>query len=176
MFRRHTPESCLAALSIKTWHERLAHQNIGYVRDSLVRNNIKFVDDWNDHVCEGCDYGKHHRDSHPINTKVANHILDVVHVDLCEMEVVSLGGAKYFLLIDDFSHYKTVYFLKSKDEDGSKLDEFMKLVANQFGTKIKCLKSDNGSEIENLDTNNDLGIFHHKSSVYTPQQNGCVER
>ncbi|KAK5638228.1 hypothetical protein RI129_012523 [Pyrocoelia pectoralis] len=50
----------LSAVSIKLWHERLAHQNVRlkYVRDVLKRNNIKFIDDWNDYVCEGCIYGK----------------------------------------------------------------------------------------------------------------------
>ena len=35
-------------MSIKKWHEKLAHQNISYVRDILKKNNIKYVDDWDD--------------------------------------------------------------------------------------------------------------------------------
>lgn len=38
-------EYSLSAVSIKIWHERLAHQNIGYVRDILKRNKIACIDD-----------------------------------------------------------------------------------------------------------------------------------
>lgn len=35
---------CLVSTSLRKWHERLAHQNIRYVKDALVRNKIKFTD------------------------------------------------------------------------------------------------------------------------------------
>lgn len=180
MFRQELDEKCMVTVSIKTWHERLAHQNIKYVRNILKKHKIKYVDDWNDNVCTGCVYGKQHRISHPINPKVAENILDMIHVDLCEMNMHSLGGAKYFLLLkDDFSHYRTVYFLRTKDEATEKLNAFMKMVENQFDRKVKCLRSDHGTEIKNADTRrllNELGVFHTKSNVYTPQQNGRIER
>lgn len=55
----------------------------------------------------------------------------------------------------------------------------MKMVENQFNSKIKCLRSDNGTEIKNANTQKllkELGIFHTRSSAYTPQQNGRIER
>lgn len=55
----------------------------------------------------------------------------------------------------------------------------MKMVENQFDRKIKCLKSDNGTEIKNANTQKfleELGIFHTRSNAYTPQQNGRIER
>lgn len=102
-------------MSIKTCQcSWLAHQNVKYVKNILKQNSIKFLDDWKDYVCSGCVYDKQHHISHPKNLKVADKILDVVHVDLCEMNVRSLGGAKYFLLFkNEFSHFRTVYFLKS---------------------------------------------------------------
>lgn len=131
-------------------------------------------------MCSGCVYGKQHHNSHPKNSKVAEKLLDVVHVDLCEMNIKSLGGAKYFILFkDEFSHFRTVYFLKTKDESAYKLKSFAKMVQNQFDSQIKCLKSDNGTEIKNVETRkflDDLGVFHIKSNVYTPQQNGRIER
>lgn len=179
MFRRQESEKCMIT-SIKVWHDRLGHQNIQYVRDILNRNNIDYVDDWNDYVCAGCVYGKQHRISHPKNPKVAENVLDLIHVDLCEMNILSLGGAKYFLLLkDDLSHFRTVYFLKTKDEAVLKLNAFMKMVENQFGRQIKCLKSDNGTEIKNANTKkmlDELGVLHIKTNAYTPQQNGRIER
>lgn len=180
MFRQEKSEKCLIANSIRLWHERLAHQNVKYVRDILNKYCIKYIDDWNGYVCPGCVYGKQHRISHPINSKVAENILDLIHVDLCEMNIKSLGGAKYFLLFkDDYSHCRTVYFLKTKHEAISSLNNFMKLVENQFDKRIKCLRSDNGTEIKNAESKkilDDLGVFHTISNVYTPQQNGCIER
>lgn len=180
MLRVQNPNACLMTVSIKTWHERLAHQCIKYVRDILNRSQIDYIDDWDDHVCVGCVYGKQHRISHPRNLKVANSILDLVHVDLCEMNLLSLGGAKYFLLFkDDFSHFRTVYFLKAKNEVFFKLKTFLKMVENQFGRTIKCLKSDNGTEIKNANVEQllrELGIRHEKSVAYSPQQNGRIER
>lgn len=82
--------------SIRTWHEKLANQNIKYVRDILNKNGGEYVDDWDNYVCEGCAFGKQHRVSHPRNFKIAENVLDVIHVDLCEINILSLGGAKYF--------------------------------------------------------------------------------
>ena len=163
----------LIATLIVIWHERLAHQNLKYVKDILDRNNIKYIDDWNNRVCEGCIYGKQHRISHPKNEKVAAQSLDLVHVDLGEMNVTSIGGAKYFLIFkDDYSHFRTVYYLKSKDEAPDKLKIFLTQVENQFGRKVKELSSDHGTEIKNKTTCQLLeerGIKHTFSNVHTPQ-------
>ncbi|KAK9870289.1 hypothetical protein WA026_006376 [Henosepilachna vigintioctopunctata] len=179
-FRLEPPEKCLLNVSIKKWHERFGHQNVVYVRNILKRNGINYQDDWDDYVCPGCTYGKQHRVSHPANTKRSSKPLDLIHVDLCEMNILSLGGAKYFLLFkDDFSHFRTVYFLKNKSEAAEKLKAYIKLVKNQFGKNVKTLRSDNGTEIKNGDVNKfleSLGIFHSKSCAYTPQQNGRIER
>lgn len=179
-FRRQKSESCLISSSLRKWHEKFAHQNIGYVREILKQNGIKYQDDWNDFVCPGCTYGKQHRVSHPLNPKTSLRTLDLIHVDLCEMNIYSLGGAKYFLLFkDDYSRFKTVYFLKNKSEAPRILENFLNLVQNQFERKVKSLRSDNGTEIKNCDTKeilDTLGIFHSKSSTYTPQQNGRIER
>lgn len=180
MFRMERTDTCLAAISIRVWHERLAHQNIKYVKGILKRHGIEYVDDWNDYVCEGCAYGKQHRIPHPANLKTAQAPLELVHVDMGEMNVPSLGGSKYFLLFkDDYSHYRTVYFMKHKDEAARNLEVFTKLVENQFNKRIKCLRSDNGLEIKNSDTRKlleDLGTFHTFSTAYTPEQNGRIER
>lgn len=179
-FRRENTAKCMAAISIKDWHERMAHQNVKHIKEVLTSKNIVFKDDWDDYVCQGCVFGKQHRVSHPINSKVSTEPLEVVHVDLCEMNVRSLGGAKYFLLFkDDFTHYRTVYFLKNKNEAASKLEIFLKLVQNQFNKHVKTLKSDQGTEIKNAETQKlleKLGVFHAKSTAYTPEQNGRIER
>lgn len=111
MMFREMEEYSLPVVSLKLWHERLAHQNVRHVKDILKKNKIKYIDDWEDHICKGCVYGKQHKVSHPTNNIVAKNPLDRVHVDLGEMNVRSLGGAKYFLLFkDDYSHFRTIFF------------------------------------------------------------------
>lgn len=41
---------------LKEWHEKLAHQNLQYVRMVLKNNNIEVKD--SDFECEGCLEGK----------------------------------------------------------------------------------------------------------------------
>lgn len=67
----------LSAVSVKVWHNRLAHQNIQYVKDILNNNNIKYLNDWNDSICEGCIYGKQCRTNHPTNPTKAKNCLDL---------------------------------------------------------------------------------------------------
>jgi hypothetical protein len=45
-------------------------------------------------------------------------LLELLHLNLCgPIKLSSIGGCRYFmLLIDDFSHYILVYFLKKKLE------------------------------------------------------------
>jgi transposase InsO family protein len=50
---------------------------------------------------------------------------------------------------------------------------------NEFGLRIKTIRSDNGTEFKNSQIEGfleDEGIKHEFSSPYTPQQNGVVER
>lgn len=75
----------------------------------------------------------------------------IIHADVCGyMDIKSLGGALYFLLLkDDYSHYRTVYFLKQKSEVPNKIKEFVRLTHNQTKHRIKIVRSDNGTEFVN---------------------------
>lgn len=56
---------------------------------------------------------------------------------------------------------------------------FINFVENQFSTTIKTVRSDNGSEFLNKALATMFaakGILHQTTCVYTPQQNGLVER
>ena len=50
----------------------------------------------------------------------------------------------------------------------------MKMVENQFNRKTNC-GPNNDTEIKNTDAT-ELEVFHTKSSAYTQQQNGRIER
>ncbi|CAJ2674628.1 unnamed protein product [Trifolium pratense] len=79
----------------------------------------------------------------------------------------TVHGHKYFLtIVDDYSRFTWVILLKGKYEVTSQVQHFITLVETQFDSKVKILRSDNGPE----------GIIHQTSCIYTPKQNGRVER
>jgi hypothetical protein len=56
---------------------------------------------------------------------------------------------------------------------------FLRWAQNEFGLRIKKIRSDNGTEFKNSQIEGFLeeeSIKHEFSSPYTPQQNGVVER
>ena len=60
---------------------------------------------------------------------------------------ISISQFSYVLtFIDEFSRYCWVYFLKHKSEFFYLFKVFKALVENQFGRKLKILRSDNGGE------------------------------
>lgn len=60
--------------------------------------------------------------------------------------VDSFNGYKYFVTyIDDYSRTTWLYLLKSKSEVFTMFKEFSNIVSNQFNSKIKTLRSDNGT-------------------------------
>lgn len=66
-----------------------------------------------------------------------------------------------------------------KDEAFSKFVEWIALVENQSGKRLKALRKDNGLEYCNKTFDEfckERGIMRHKSCPYTPQQNGVAER
>nr|GFB86129.1 hypothetical protein [Tanacetum cinerariifolium] len=81
--------------------------------------------------------------------------LHLFHMDLCgQMRIASINGKRYVLVIvDDYSHYTWVHFLRSKDEARTK-----------FKNQVLKVYFDS------------VGISHQMSSVRTPQQNEVVER
>ncbi|KMQ86566.1 retrovirus-related pol polyprotein from transposon tnt 1-94 [Lasius niger] len=48
---------------------------------------------------------------------------------------------------DDYSHYRTVYFLRSKDETVKRIKDFIVMTSNHVGRNIKTLRTDNGLEM-----------------------------
>ena len=96
------------------------------------------------------------------------------------MRTLSKGGAKYVLtIVDDYSRYVVAYFMKNKSEVAGKPKEYQALYENQWGKRMECLRSDNGTEFVN-NTVAEMcmrkGIVHHRSVPYSPQQNRVAER
>ena len=83
--------------------------------------------------------------------------------------------------IDDNSRKSWIYFLKSKksEEVLQRLQEFKALVENQTGRKIRVLISNNGGEYTSKEFDGfciQEGIRRQLIVLYTPEQNGVIER
>ena len=108
-------------------------------------------------------------------------ILERVHADVMgPMRNPFKGGAKYIItFVDDYSRYAAVFMIKSKSEVTGKFKEFKTFFENQWGARLRCLRSDNGSEFVNKTMAGicqQNGIVHQRSVPYSPQQNGVAER
>ncbi len=168
---------------VMLWHQRLGHLNMASLTklEKMVNGmNLKEVP--LHHVWEDCIEGKQQRTSFPKDEATrASKVLELVHSDVCRpMKTTSRGGAQYFVtFIDDFSKKTHVYILKAKGKVFDKFKAYKALVENQTNMKIKTLRSDNGEKFVFKKFDNFLderGIQRQTSALYTPQQNGVVER
>ncbi|GJZ39224.1 retrovirus-related pol polyprotein from transposon TNT 1-94 [Tanacetum coccineum] len=125
---------------------------------------------------------KSKRASHPPkpvpNSKQRLHLL---HIDLCgPMRIASINGKRYVLVIvNDYSRYTLVHFLRSKDEAPGVIKTFLKIVIVLLQSPVIIIRTDNDIELKNQilkEYFDDVGISHQACSVRTPQQNGVVER
>nr|GFC92295.1 putative ribonuclease H-like domain-containing protein [Tanacetum cinerariifolium] len=162
---------CLLSKASKTkswlWHRRLSHLNFGAInhlaRHGLIRGlpKLKFE---KDHLCSACSMGKSTKKSYKPKSEDTNQEkLYLLHMDLYgPMRVESINGKKYILVIvDDYSRFTWVKFLRSKDETPM------------------FIRTDNRTEFVNQtlrDYYEEVGISHETSVARSPQQNGVIER
>ncbi|UYV63922.1 hypothetical protein LAZ67_2006021 [Cordylochernes scorpioides] len=181
-----TNEHCLISKdnSRTAWHRRLGHPSDNKL-DLILKNNLlKGLDSINGTLdqCDACSLGKMtkvpyvHTDSNQ-----ESYPFEAIYVDLCgPMRINSLGGSKYFLtIVDGFSRRIFVEFLKDKLSAAEVLKKFIVKRENELNSKLKRLRTDNGTEFinKNLETFiESKGIKHELTTPYTPRSNGRVER
>jgi transposase InsO family protein len=158
---------------MKNLHKLLKGEHI------LGLTNVHFE---KDRVCSACQAGKqvgvHHRHK---NIMTTDRPLELLHMDLFgPIAYISIGRSKYYLVIvDDYSRFTWVFFLQDKSQTQETLKGFLRRAQNEFGLRIKKIRSDNGTEFKNSQIEGFLeeeGIKHEFCSPYTPQQNGVAER
>nr|GEU29847.1 putative ribonuclease H-like domain-containing protein [Tanacetum cinerariifolium] len=180
---------CLMARASSTklwlWHQRLSHLNFDTINDlarnDLVSGLLKFKYH-KEHLCPLCEQGKSKRAPHPPKpVSNSRQRLHLIHMDLCgPMRISSINGKRYVLVIvDDYSRYMWIHFLRSKDEAPDKIITFLKRITVLLQSPVIIIRSDNGSKFKNhvlKEYFDCVGISHRVSSIRTPQQNGVVER
>nr|GFA18794.1 retrovirus-related Pol polyprotein from transposon TNT 1-94 [Tanacetum cinerariifolium] len=152
---------CLLSKASKTkswlWHRRLSHLNFGAINHlarqglGLVRglSKLKFE---RDHLCSACAMGKSTKKSYKPKSEDTNQEkLYLLHMDLCgPMRVESVNGKKYILVIvDDYSRFTWVKFLRSKDETPMFIIKFLKMIQVRLNVPVRRIRTDNGTEFVN---------------------------
>ncbi|GJX43853.1 retrovirus-related pol polyprotein from transposon TNT 1-94 [Tanacetum coccineum] len=107
--------------------------------------------------------------------------LYLLHMDLCGlMRVVSINGKRYILVIvDDYSRFTWVRFLRTKDEAPEAIVKCIKNIQVRLNATVRNVRIDNGAGFVNqtlCEFYENVGISHQTSVAHTPQQNGVVER
>jgi len=161
---------------LQKWHEVSGHINEVDLK-SMIRNEkvigIKLNLNENMKSCEICIQGKQSKKPFTKSDSKSSDLLELVHSDVCgPMRVKSHGSSRYFVtFIDDKTRWCEIYFLKQKSEVIEKFKEYMHLVENQTGRKIKTLRTDNGKEYVKTEFSTFLkekGIKHELTNDYTP--------
>ena len=132
------------------WHRRLGHLNYKYLNQlQNAAEGISFKNS-TPPLCEPCIQGKFVKNPFKPTSSRAQHILDLIHTDLCEADRTSFDGYKYFLIFyDDHLRMKFVYLLKNKFQTPKIFQTFITFIQNQTNKKIKAFRSDNGTEFIN---------------------------
>ena len=135
-----------------------------------------------DRQCEGCAFGKQHRNPFPKKSEhESSQLLELIHTDVCgPISIDSVGGSRYFVtFIDDYSKYTTVYIIKHKSEVLKKFKEYVYIAENFTGLRVKRVRSGNAQGHVSESFKNyckSRGIMRDDTVPYTPQQNGVAER
>ena len=169
------------------WHARMGHISEKYLKetDKCVHGiNLK---NYEHNFCYGCKIGKFKRDPVRKQMKYENEViepkdkLDKLCLDVVgPFEVRSKDGYKGFVSVTDaFTRYRWIVLIESRAEVGEKLIKLFNKLQNRYKSKIKCLRSDQGSEFVNKRLRaycEENGITVEYSAVYTPEENGISER
>nr|GEW23145.1 copia protein [Tanacetum cinerariifolium] len=172
---------CLLSKAFKNkswlWNRCLNHLNFGTIND-LARKylfrglpRLKFE---KDHLCSACQLGKSKKHTHKPKTENTNlEVLNTLHMDLCgPMRVQTFNRKKYILVIvDDYSRFTWVKFLRSKDETPEVVIKFLQQIQFPGLHNRMALSKDEtvlSEDIGKLQPTTDIVIF----VGYAPSRNG----
>ncbi|GJY96432.1 retrovirus-related pol polyprotein from transposon TNT 1-94 [Tanacetum coccineum] len=172
----HSPSHRVAV----SWHQKLGHVSEQEMKILVKRKLIPGLTKVSLPFYQYCVIIKQHRLKFKISNSRSVYVLELVHSDVWQAPVQSLGGANYFVsFIDDYSRRCWVYPIKKKSDVFEVFKVYKAWVELDTRKKIKCLRTDNGGEYtgDEFDTfYMQEGIKRQFTTAYTPQQNGVAEQ
>ncbi|KAE8686521.1 Protein STRUBBELIG-RECEPTOR FAMILY 1 [Hibiscus syriacus] len=166
--------------SAMLWHQKLGHMSERGMKVLVEQKLLPGLTNVTLPLCEQCITSKQHRLKFNTSNSRGKSVLELVHSDVWQAPVTSLGGAKYFVsFIDDYSRRCWVYPIKKKSDVFATFKNFKARVELDSGNKIKCFRTDNGGEYTSEEFDDFCkreGIKRQFTVANTPQQNGVAER
>ncbi|GKA08195.1 retrovirus-related pol polyprotein from transposon TNT 1-94, partial [Tanacetum coccineum] len=107
---------------------------------------------WLSHLNFACALGKSKKSSHQPKAEDTNQEkLYLLHMDLCgPMRVAGINEKRYILVIvDDYSRFTWVRFLKTKDEAPAAIIKCIKNIQVCLKATVRNVRTDNGTEFVN---------------------------
>ncbi|GKA85115.1 retrovirus-related pol polyprotein from transposon TNT 1-94 [Tanacetum coccineum] len=120
------------------WHCRLSHLNFGKIKKSSHQ---------------------------PKDEDTNQEKLYLLHMDLCgSIRVESINGKRYILVIvDDYSRFTWVKYLRSKDEAPDAIIKCIKNIQVHLHATVRNVRTDNGTEFTKLDS---CGSCPHNVDIF----------
>nr|CAN69553.1 hypothetical protein VITISV_009018 [Vitis vinifera] len=127
------------------WHRRLGHISIDRIKRLMNDGVLSTLDFTDFETCMNCIKGKQTNKSKRGATR-SSAILEIIHTDICSLDMDS-HGQKYFIsFIDDFSRYMYLYILHNKNEALEAFKVLKAEVEKQCGKQIKIVRSNRSGE------------------------------
>jgi hypothetical protein len=129
---------------MKNLHKLLKGEHI------LGLTNVQFE---KGRFCSACQAGKQVGTHHPNkNIMTTDMPLELLHTDLFgPIAYISISGSKYCLVImNDYSRFTWVFFLQEKCQTQETLKGFLRQAQNEFGLRIKKIRSEMGQSSRTL--------------------------
>ena len=140
--QEEVPQAIIATLSDYTlWHRRMghAHQRVIKHLGKNMEGGPYQTTEAPLGACEGCEKGKSKRLPFPASRSRAKQPLDLIHSDLDEMPVLSIGRYKYTATyLDDYSLFGVMFYLKNKNEEFITFRAYKAWAKRQLSTTLKC--------------------------------------
>ncbi|CAI7840858.1 unnamed protein product, partial [Closterium sp. NIES-54] len=167
------------------WHRRFGHLNM---RDLSTLHRQQLVtgltlSSSSIPQCISCYRGKQTRQPFGVSHSRTTAPLQLIHSDIAGpfSYGTTIGGARYLItFIDDYSRHITVYLLRHRSEAFSCFKDYVTRVHNMHSPRtIKAFRSDGALEFNSDAFTSFLkahDIARHRSTPYTPEQNGVAER
>ena len=122
---------------MELWHQRLGHANYKQVAKGSKLEAVVDLPKFGKIekiFCGPCQMGKQTKLAHPkVNVVATSRPLELLHVDLMgPTRTESMGGKRYIMVVvNDFSRYSWVQFLREKSEACDKMERLCKRLQNE---------------------------------------------